>query len=165
MFARSRSFAISLLLLSFGCRTTVEPKPLERASAEPPGKLAAPQYLSNDARLMLSDRMQRHGRDLTNLMWSMLFLENDAVARDAEMVAATGWIANPSDRALLESLPASFFDLQRDLAERARIVAQMARQSSLDHWAMTRAFASLSETCVRCHSIYLYGDSGNVARE
>lgn len=142
-----------------GCRTHAEPKPV--IAQQVPVKLAAPGHLPLDARILLSDRMQQHGYELTNLMWAMLFLENGEVAGRADWIASSSWIADPSaaeDRALMESLPQRFFDLQNDLVERARVVAKIARAEPQDSAALVQAFGNLYETCVRCHSIYLYGD-------
>src|SRR5688572_18175557 len=90
------------------CRTAGEPKPLPSAAPETRTQLPPSEYLSNEARLLLSERMERHGLDLTNLMWAMLLLDNEGAAHNADKISATGWIADPNeagDQVLIASLP------------------------------------------------------------
>ncbi len=50
-------------------------------------------------------------------------------------------------------LPAEFFALQDELRSQADELAESA--SRKDYEAMAAAYGALTQTCVRCHSIYL----------
>ncbi|MCC7383182.1 MAG: cytochrome c [Deltaproteobacteria bacterium] len=136
--------------------------PARGAPGRPDKRLPSPEYLPPEARLLLSDRMQRHGFDMTNLMWAMLFLENDVVAEIADGIAAGPWLVEPEpgeDDQLNALLPRRFFELQGQLAEQAKALAAAARAKPANAQAVGRAFGALSETCVTCHATYLYGDA------
>lgn len=136
--------------------------PTRGAPGRPDKRLPSPEYLPPEARLLLSDRMQRHGFDMTNLMWAMLFLENDVVAEIADGIAAGPWLVEPEpgeDDQLNALLPRRFFELQGHLLDQAKALAAAARAKPANAQAVGRAFGALSETCVTCHATYLYGDA------
>lgn len=150
-----------------GEQTTPAPAAPAPAMAER-RSLPAPEYLSADARLLLGERMQRHGYDMTNLLWAMVFLENEVVAEIAEAIATEPSITEQSGEtpdALDQLLPQRFFELQRQLTSEARALATIARKSPMDTEGVSAAFGKLSRTCVSCHSTYLYGDAAAVASD
>ena len=122
----------------------------------PADTLGAPDYLSELARAMLSRRMARHGRDLTVLVNAVVLLQRGVVAQIATGIAVEPRIVRPlpGDMDELNSaLPERFFALQDELRDRAKDVADAARNR--DDARLAESFGRLTETCVACHSAYL----------
>ena len=108
------------------------------------------------ARALISDRMQHHGQAMSDIVWSVLFLDFEAAADIADEIAQEPKLARPVRREANELnslLPDQFFDLQDELAVRAEQLATAARAEEPE--AISEALGALSSTCVRCHSAYL----------
>ncbi len=113
-------------------------------------------YLPETARDLLAERMLNHGNDMSDLLWATLFLDEDSVRDIAEHIKATPRFARPIEKDATElnsSLPQEFFQLQDELIARATDLAEIA--SSHDANGMAAAYGALTQTCVRCHSLYL----------
>jgi len=121
-------------------------------------RLQKPEYLPEQARVLLRSRMERHGDDMMMLMATVLMLRYEAteelalnIAREPKLVRP-----GPGDLDILnQSLPPRFFDLQAQLSERAQSVADAAKIR--DDAKVVRAYGRLAETCVACHSTYFHG--------
>ncbi|MBX7117234.1 MAG: hypothetical protein K1X64_23150 [Myxococcaceae bacterium] len=103
-------------------------------------RLPEPDYLLPLARKVLHERMERHGRDMPQLLLSVVLLQRDVAASTAARIANEPRVSRPppaDDFALNRALPERFFVLQEDLRQRAKAVAE------------------LTQTCVACHSAYL----------
>ena len=116
-----------------------------------PRHLGEPANLSPAARRVIRERMERHGQDMEDLVWSVLLLDYANAARAASAMAAG---ARPLDRNApeLEHL-VYLFEMQDELRARALTLAEAA--SKRDPTAMEAAFKQVSETCVKCHVMYL----------
>lgn len=115
-----------------------------------------PEWLPEEAREILTARMQRHGEDMMFLMASVVLLSHDGAEHLANQIASEPRIGRPAaeERDTVSSLlPPRFFDLQDELRERARAVAVAAKAK--DTARMVKAHGQLVETCVKCHSVYL----------
>lgn len=144
--------ATSALLLFAGCTTTPE-----ASSGRPPVSRfdrGPGEHIPDLARSMIRERMHLHGDDMNDLLWAVLFLDYDSMKAIAEDLAAGPKFARPtSDEELNASIPSQFFDLQDQLTEGAKRLSASAEGK--DGPAVAAAFAGISETCVRCHSLYL----------
>lgn len=143
-----------LLLLSLGGLSCASaPAPSARAAPTLPVK--RPQ-LPESARMLLGDRMQHHGQAMSDIMWSVLFLDFEAAGEIAEEIAREPRIARPISRSAAElnsALPALFFDYQDQLVERAQRLA--VATDTEDPETVSTALGALSQTCVRCHATFL----------
>jgi hypothetical protein len=119
-------------------------------------ELTEPAYLPETAREYLHRRMERHGRDMQELMFSVVLLTRE-VARDAATrIATEPRMAKPEqsdEDSLNRALPPRFFVLQDELRDRAQKVADAAKTGTDQQ--IGAAFAKLTETCISCHSVYL----------
>lgn len=129
--------------------------------AAPPAKtmkkgLEAPGYLNATARGLLKRRMERHGKDMLQLVQSVLLLDRDTARRIATDVAEEPRLTRPiagGEDDLNTSLPERFFVLQDELRLKAKAVAEVAGKS--DDVALAARTGELMQTCVSCHSTYL----------
>jgi hypothetical protein len=122
--------------------------------------LAAPSYLSPLARQLLKKRMARHGRDMVNLVQSVLFLDRETTRRLAAEMAAEPRLTRPiagGENDLNSALPMRFFVLQDELRSRALALGEAALTAKTVDLA-TR-LGELTQTCVSCHSTYLEPES------
>ncbi len=130
---------------------------LARAVA-PPDRLTPPEDLPPTARAILRTRMASHARDMGTLMSNIMVLRYKKIEEGASAIAADANLSRPltGDATELNAhLPAKFFDLQEELKERAKVLAEAAhRMSAFD---VADAYGSVSETCVRCHATYREG--------
>ncbi|MCA2979671.1 MAG: cytochrome c [Myxococcaceae bacterium] len=118
--------------------------------------LARPDYLSALARQTLRRRMERHGRDMTTLMTSVVLLKREVAQSLASNLASEPRITRPLPDGrddLNAALPERFFVLQDELRDRARQLAETAKSGKDKD--LGEAFARLTQTCVACHSAYL----------
>jgi cytochrome c556 len=118
----------------------------------------APGYLPPTARELLRTRMGRHVEQANQLLVAVLTLDHDAVAANAAEIAAEPKLSRFSgdlNDTVNQRLPERFFALQDELQIRATEVNRSAATG--DNQAVARAFGKLTETCVNCHSAYLYG--------
>ncbi len=105
----------------------------------------------------LSARMGRHGEVMSFLLQDVVLLQYESAEELAETLAEEPQLGrpHPSDHTSLNALlPPSFFVYQDRLKERAQALAEAAR--TRDDGRLGRAFGALTETCVGCHSAYLY---------
>jgi hypothetical protein len=118
--------------------------------------LEKPDYLSALARQTLRRRMERHGRDMTTLMTSVVLLKREVALSLANNLAAEPRITRPLPDGrddLNAALPERFFVLQDELRDRARQLAEAAKSGKDKD--LGDAFARLTQTCIACHSAYL----------
>jgi len=123
-----------------------------------PRPLPKPEYLPEEARDVLRDRMARHGADMTVLMATVLMLDHELAAELAHNIATEPRLARPragDSDAVNALLPPRFFDLQDQLKTRASEVVTAAHQR--DDARLVKAYGRLAETCVACHSTYFRG--------
>ncbi len=119
-------------------------------------KLPTPSYLPELAREFLRRRMQRHGRDMQELLFAVVLLQREVARDTATRIAEEPRLARPeiADEDILnKALPPRFFVLQDELRDRAKAVAEAARKG--DDKQLGAAWSRLAETCVSCHSVYL----------
>jgi hypothetical protein len=133
------------LLLALGCSGVPATAPPAPIRSEP---------IPIELRLLLDERMQRHGYDLTHLLWSMLLLEDEASAGFAQAIAEDTTLSG-LDGPTEAQLPRRFLELELELRTRAKALARAVRSTERDSRAVSEAFAELSRTCIQCHSTYL----------
>lgn len=93
------------------------------------------------------------------LFWSMLFLDDGATERIAEVLASEPRMARPmsgGDDTLNASIPDSFFDLEEELFANARKLTAAAANASGDPAQVAAAYGELAATCVKCHAKFMY---------
>ncbi len=109
------------------------------------------------ARAVLAHRMEEHSYLMTDLFWSVVFLEHEDTLETAHEIAAQPAIARPAKGAgaddLASMLPKEFFDLQDDLRSRATELGEAATVG--DDAEIAKSWGQLSETCVACHTVFL----------
>jgi hypothetical protein len=121
-------------------------------------RLEKPDYLPEPARALLRERMDRHGNDMMLLMATVLMLQYPAAEELALNIALEPKLVRPQPgdlESINRLLPVRFFELQDQLAARARSVAAAAKTG--DDAKVVQAYGRLAETCVACHSAYLRG--------
>jgi cytochrome c556 len=145
-----------------GCASQPPPPPpqdqLARAISPPAKSLEPAQPLPGAARAVLKSRMASHVRDMTDLVSAILALDYPTIADRAKAVAADANLARPlgGDATELNTLlPDKFFEYQDDLRKNARVLAGAAER--MDAQQVADAYGHLSESCVRCHSVYRGG--------
>jgi len=134
-----------------------------KQTAKPPAKaglskyeLTPPSYLPELAREYLHRRMERHGRDMQELMFSVVLLTREVARDTATRIATEPRLAKPDqseDDTLNRALPPRFFVLQDELRDRAQKLADVAKSGTDQQ--IGAAFSKLTETCISCHSVYL----------
>lgn len=127
-----------------------------RTPGDSAARLPEPDYLLPLARKVLRERMERHGRDMPQLLWSVVLLQRDVAAETADRIAKEPRVSRPppgDDSTLNRALPERFFVLQEHLRQRAQALSEAAKGK--DDSALASAFSQLTETCVACHSAYL----------
>lgn len=125
-------------------------------AAEKARTLPAPAHIPVAARALLSQRMQRHGVAMSDMMWAVMFLDYESTEDIAREIASEPRLARPLSRDASELnalLPSEFFDLQDALARAAENLATVAPER--DPEQLSAAVAKLTDTCIRCHSAYL----------
>jgi hypothetical protein len=152
------SFPVARLFQSLGRvkKLLVAALLLGACANAPERRLPPPAHLSQTARDLLYEGMRSHGDDMTDLLWATLFLDDASVLDIADHLRAAPRFARPltQDAAELNSqLPREFFELQDELGARAGTLAEAARRQ--DSQGMAAAYGALTQTCVRCHSLYL----------
>jgi cytochrome c556 len=130
-------------------------------AAEAPARhLPPPDHIASETMRDLKARMGRHGNTMSNLVRAVVLLDRpgiQALARniaDEEIVASTVNGAK-SDKPL--PLPREFGREQDALRVAAQQLAVAAVAGGDDN-ALADAFATVTRTCVACHSSYLHGD-------
>jgi hypothetical protein len=103
--------------------------------------------------------MQDHGREMSILLWSILFLDDEGTEEMSRVIARAPKIAKPlpgDDGSMNAALPAQFFALQDALAQKAAHLTAVVASKTRTSAEIARAFGELTATCVECHSVYLY---------
>ncbi len=130
------------------------------AAPKPPApaqRLPAPEHLDPKARQDIKARMGQHATTMQNLIRSVILLDRPTIRvmagriADEEVVARTG--AKGDKQA--PALPAKFFAEQDALTSAARQLAAAAVDGG-DDKVLGERFATLTRTCVGCHSTYLH---------
>ncbi|HEY0883060.1 MAG TPA: cytochrome c [Archangium sp.] len=143
------------LMLTLSCARAV-PSPQTAPPQEM--ELAEPRWLPEEARALLSDRMERHGEDMTFLLPSVVLLNYRWAEGLTERIAAEPRLARAGEGdadSLNARLPKRFFELQDEVRARAREVSAAAQ--ARDDARLARTFGELTQTCVACHALYLHG--------
>lgn len=127
-----------------------EPKPVtvEKSDKQP--------VLNELARQLLRRRMERHGRDLNQLATGVVLLRREVVVAIAQTISTEPRITRPlpdTRDELNGALPERFFVLQDEVRERAKALAEAAKNR--DDAAVAEAYARTIQTCVACHVSFL----------
>jgi hypothetical protein len=134
---------------------TTKAKP-EEAKGSAPSSLGRPDYLPEQARALLRQKMERHGQDARDLMYGVTLLQYDVARAAAKHISSEPRIIRPlpgGEADLNALLPERFFVLQDEARLRARAVSEAAEKR--DDKALAESYGRLVETCVACHSTYL----------
>jgi hypothetical protein len=129
-------------------------KPSEPKAAHP--SLPKPDYLPEQARGLLRQKMERHGQDARDLMFGVTLLQYDIARAAAQRISSEPRLVRPlpgGEGELNALLPERFFVLQDEARLRARAVSEAAEKH--DDQALAEGYGRLVETCVACHSAYL----------
>jgi hypothetical protein len=133
-----------------------KPKAEAADKQSPPSSLGKPDYLPEQARSLLRQKMERHGQDARDLMYGVTLLQYDVARAAAKHISAEPRIIRPlpgGEADLNALLPERFFVLQDEARLRARAVSEAAEKR--DDKALAESYGRLVETCVACHSTYL----------
>lgn len=167
--------ALGLVPISSGCKDgkggdspsakpKAPPTPAPAPSTEPPAPeptakrpgLVRAQPLPQLARASLRSRMQNHGDDTENLLWSALMLDYDSTEGIAKIISEEPTLARPTGDDLTTinaMLPPAFFDLQDQL--NASIQNLQAAAKAKDDTKIASEYANVVKTCIACHSLFL----------
>lgn len=104
--------------------------------------------LSVEVRRGLSQRMQGHGQDMTQLLWSVVLLEHRDTRNLARGIRQMDRV--PADA---PNVPRDFLEMQDNLLQAAAVLAHAPDRGNADEVA--QAFGALMRSCVACHSRYL----------
>jgi hypothetical protein len=124
----------------------------------PAQRLAQPDHVSQETRTEIKARMARHGETMSNLVRAVILLDRPTIRilagriADEEVIAGVG----AAGEAKRPPLPREFFAAQEELSAGARDLALAAKQGGEDRLVAER-FATVTRTCVTCHSVYLHG--------
>jgi len=122
-------------------------------------RLRAPDHVTAETRAELDGRMARHGAVMSNLVRAVVLLDRPTIRVLAGRIADEEVVAHaarsPHAPAPL-SLPREFFVEQTKLANAARDLSVAAADGADDH-VLAERFATVTTTCVSCHSSYLHG--------
>jgi len=118
-------------------------------------KLPAPR-LSKEVREAVRKRMARHSTEMTNLVWSAVFLDYPRIAESAAAIANQAQLRKDLERDATDlhfTLPTRFFDSLLQLTKTGEALAAAAKKK--DGAAVGAHYGKLSETCIQCHVAYL----------
>jgi|SRR5579863_2550897 len=136
---------------------------MARDRPAPARHLRTPEHVTSGTQAELTARMGRHSESMSNLMRAVVLIDRPAIRLFAGRIADEEVIARTS-RSVHEplplSLPREFFLEQTKLVVAARDLGAAAAEGSDDRVLADR-FASLTGTCVACHSAYLHGEPDN----
>ena len=108
------------------------------------------------ARALIKKRMSNHSRNMTELVWAVVFLDYRESAQLASTIANEPRLARPTSEDATElnaAIPPRLFELQDELRRRALQLERSARQR--DPNAVAKSYGVLAETCVSCHDTYM----------
>jgi cytochrome c556 len=106
--------------------------------------------------------MANHASELTTLLDAILVLDHQAVEDRANKIAAAPTLSRPGageTNTLNATVPSKFYDLQERMVAQAKLLGEAAHQK--DDGKMGKAFGQMAETCVACHSAYLFQPQGS----
>lgn len=151
-----RPLILAVVVLSLSPALADEKSP--RKERKPPVEKVekAPPILNELARQLLRRRMERHGRDLNQLTNGVVLLRRDVVLAIAQTISSEPRITRPlpdTRDELNSALPERFFVLQDELRERAKALAEAAKNR--DDGAVAEAYGRTIQTCVTCHVSFL----------
>lgn len=132
-----------------------EPRPASTSGPDLPSRPGLP----DEVRDALTERMMRHGDDMSRLTVAVLMLEYDLVhllATDMAREPRLGRPAEGESGTLNTLLPAGFFVQQDALAASASALAAAAL--GRDDVRLAASFGDLTKSCVSCHSAYLHAE-------
>lgn len=125
-------------------------------------ELVAHDTLDPTVRMLLHGRMRRHGDTAERLWRAFLSADYNAIAANAEELAAEPSFRQPApgeDPALLNGvIPPELFTYQSDLERAASALARAA--SAGDARAVDEAFHQTIASCFACHRRYRAGADG-----
>jgi hypothetical protein len=122
-------------------------------------EMRKPEWLPDEVREMLSQRMQRHSRTMVFLLMDVVTLSHEDTVEEAEAIADEPRFGRPApgEKGTISALlPARFFELEDQLRVQAKALAAAARAS--DDARLVRVYGELTQTCVSCHTVYLTDD-------
>jgi hypothetical protein len=104
--------------------------------------------LPPELRRGLSQRMAGHGRDMEQLVWSVVLLQHRDARELARGISRMERVSEDTPH-----VPSSFVVLQDAMLQAASALAHAAERGQEEDTA--RAFGVLMRSCVACHSQYL----------
>jgi hypothetical protein len=123
----------------------------------PGPELGTPERLSPVVRAVVRGKMSHHGEQLTTLVSRVVVLDYDGIARAAGAMFDEPTLARPAvGDELNAALPERFFQYQEALRVEAKQLVEIAARR--DRPRLAESFASLTKTCLQCHSLYLHGE-------
>lgn len=130
--------------------------PLKETPEPERPKLVRAQPLPQMARASLRKRMQNHGDDTENLLWSTLMLDYESTDGIAARISKAPTLARPQANELdtvNAMLPPEFFDMQDRLT--VAVDTLRAAAKAKDDGKMAEQYSQVVETCINCHSLFL----------
>ena len=147
-----RALVTVVVLLSSVAGAAAAPKP-----PAPVQRLPAPEHVDAKTRQEIKARMGQHATTMQNLVKAVVLLDRPTVRVMASRIADEEVVARTSVKGDKQAptLPAKFFAEQDALAAAARQLAAAAVDSG-DDKTLAEHFATLTKTCIGCHSAYLH---------
>ena len=142
------SFGLLLLSAIIATRSVAAP-------TNAPGQTADP--LAPPVRRAIALRMKNHGADLNALLSAVIILDHQAVENRARSIGETPMLPRPAPseiNTLNAAVPERYFSFQDQFAKQAKALADAAHRR--DDAKMAHAFSQLTETCVGCHSAFMW---------
>ncbi len=158
------SAVVALALSTAGACASSRPphqapqEPQFARAVEAPSRLTPPAHLPENARAIMRTLMVSHAHDMAELMSAIMILDYPRIQDGAAAIVADVTLARPltGDATELNSaLPDTFFQLQDELRQQARVLRDAAQR--LSAFDVAEAYGNLSGTCVRCHGVYRAG--------
>jgi len=113
--------------------------------------------LPTPVRRAISLRMVNHGSNLTNMVNAAIILDLESVEYHAKEIGTEPTLSRPAAGevdTLSAAVPKRFFDLQDQLKQQAKALGDAAHQR--DKTRVSHTFAQLAETCMTCHSEFMW---------
>jgi cytochrome c556 len=111
-------------------------------------------------RRAIAQRMVDHGARASALVQSALVLDYGLVEENAKAFAEAKQLGRPApgeQNTLAAAVPSRFFDLQDQLKTQAKALSAAAHRH--DDTQMGHALGQTLQTCIACHSTYLWRQS------
>jgi hypothetical protein len=146
---RTALITSTLVAIAIGVALILRPSRTILLEMAPPGDIPPAM------RSVLEKRMERHGAQMGELVSRLVILDYDGAARVAGAIYDEPTLARPlAGDELNRFLPERFFVLQDELKSQTRQVVKAAAKK--DPVKLAEEFATLTKTCVLCHSVYLH---------